>query len=1278
MIHHIKRATRHLIFWSLIVFAVSLSCVRLLLMEIEHYKADLSARVSEFAGAQVSIGHLQANMRGYSPELVLKDIEILSLVANQPPPIQLKEIRIGINLLDALFNSDRLASSWVTLVGAKLTVKRNQDGSIAIVGLKASDEKPLWLLEGSKYEVLQSEIRWLDELRKTKIDVVGAVDFAIINRGDRHKLNMLVKLPQQYGDNLTVSMDLKGNIFEPSSLDGTGYLEGKNIKLAEWLKGQLPFAINIGSGIGDFKFWSELKHSQLASFVIDTQAQQLMLTKPGQETFFVKQLKSQAHWEHKDSQWHLHVPHFLLETADHKWPATVFNVFGDQAKDSKLNSLGIFVDFLDLEKATALLKFFAPMSKDDVELLVKSQLKGSLEQCSLFVDLNEKHFAVNGKFDQISIAPSSAMPGIENLTGKVQGTDQNGQVVLATKDASLTPSGIFREEINITNLNGAIDWQQNSDDWVISSPIIQIDSPDIKTKSRLNLSVPKTMGHKTFLDLQTEFSIDDVSKATRYLPVSTMKKSVVDWLDTALINGRVPMGNILFYGNLSDFPFTGRQGVFEVPFDIEQLELDYHPDWPRLNELSGNVLFLDEGLHVNLTKGFSNKVKINQAMLTIPVLGASEYLLVQGKLETEILQGLEFMLKTPLNSSAEKLLGVLEPKGNTQITLDLKLPLADGATEKVHGSAELVNVKLRVKPLDLDVSQISGALKFNEKGLYSDIIKASALNNPIKINIKSSDLQTDVNVSGRVGVNDLREQFKIPGWNLAKGATDYQLKLQLPYDDSFSELLVQSKLSGLSLDLPGALAKTREQQKSLALSFNLVGDGSLPIKVNYDNQLKVAINYNIKQLQVDSGNVLLGKGDVEQSEKPGINLEINRERLALQDWVSLALKVSSAKDNETNVALNSLNEIKIHGDHGLWKKADLGLIDLTLKFDGHYWAGDISSSIAKGKFKIPTDLRGADSVVLTMDMLDLTVIKQLKSQSEIGANLAPDFMPLMSVTNQKTLWQSVDLGQLSVETERIPNGISFKRVELIGVDQKLAFSGDWKINGDQSETHIQGNLGMPRAGQFFSKLGISKDLTETIAVVDFTGDWKAAPYQFSLADLQSQIVVNFTNGRILGIEPGFGRVLGILAMAQWIKRFQLDFSDVFDDGLTFANITGTFNLLNGKAVTNNLVVDAIPAKISITGTNDLINKTVDYNVSVVPKSADAVPVAGTIMGKLADFIGRTLTGKDQEGFFFGSQYLVKGGWGNVQIIPVHENDGLLQKTWDGITGFPWLKQSTEQ
>jgi hypothetical protein len=35
---------------------------------------------------------------------------------------------------------------------------------------------------------------------------------------------------------------------------------------------------------------------------------------------------------------------------------------------------------------------------------------------------------------------------------------------------------------------------------------------------------------------------------------------------------------------------------------------------------------------------------------------------------------------------------------------------------------------------------------------------------------------------------------------------------------------------------------------------------------------------------------------------------------------------------------------------------------------------------------------------------------------------------------------------------------------------------------------------------------------------------------------------------------------------------------------------------------------------------------------------------------------------------------VKGEWRNAEIIPLHENDGLLQKTWNGITDFPWLEQ----
>jgi uncharacterized protein YhdP len=382
---------------------------------------------------------------------------------------------------------------------------------------------------------------------------------------------------------------------------------------------------------------------------------------------------------------------------------------------------------------------------------------------------------------------------------------------------------------------------------------------------------------------------------------------------------------------------------------------------------------------------------------------------------------------------------------------------------------------------------------------------------------------------------------------------------------------------------------------------------------------------------------------------------------------------------------DGIRELKIHSDHALWKNADVGVFDLALKHTDNNWVGAIDSPIAKGKIQVPADfinppgaqlgMAGADRISLDMALLDLSALKQAGSKDDSAPQaLSPELMPLVTVTSKKTLWQGVDLGRLSLATERIAGGMGFNNVELSGENQKLALSGQWKASGGGSVTHTEGHLEVPRAGALLTQLGITKDLTETGAAVDFSVLWGGAPYQFSLAALKGKVDVNFKNGRILSIEPGFGRILGMLALAQWIKRAQLDFSDIYQEGLTFNSIKGHFDLAGGIASTHDLVVDAVPAKIAIRGDTDLVNQTVDHIVDVTPKSADAVPIAGTIMGKVAALVGRSLTGKNQEGFFFGSQYLVKGNWGDAQIVPMHKNDGLLQKTWDGITSFPWLQQ----
>ena len=1315
MIHHIKRATRHLIFWSLISVAIGLTCLRLLLSGIEHYKADLATNISALVGTPVTIGHLRANMRGFTPQLMLKDIAIAAVASagNENPAIQFNEIRLGINLLDLLVSRDALSSSRVTLVGAKLSIKRQQDGSIVIVGLKASDGQPQWLLQGGKYEVLQSEVSWQDETNHSRPLLFNGVDLAIRNEGERHWLNMVIKLPKRIGDTLRLSMDFEGNVFEPATIHGRVYIDGKAVNLPE-LAALSPAPvwdrINVNTGTGDVQIWADWQHSQFMAMDVAAQLHQTMFVRKDKQVFFVNELSTRLHGglnqvaNGPSHQWQLDVNEFSMETqadpkgAVKKWPVAELSVSVQGRDNNALPKIALFAQRLDLQEVSGLAQFFVPLSDGQASKLAQAQLKGLIEEFSLFADLDEKTITVNGKFAGLSVAPDAGLPGIDNLAGQIQGSEKAGVLRLATDDAQLIAPDFFREAFIIKKLKGAISWRQTDANWTVSSQALELNLQGLQSTNRLSLIFPKT-NELPFLDLQSSFVSGDISQAKHYFPAKVMKPDDVIWYDQAFLGGRVTKGGLLYVGKLGVFPTKVEDGVFEVLLEVDQLNLAYLPDWPQITNLAGEVVILQNVMTCEIHQGQSNNLNITHATVINPALGTTKIITVKGDLEGEIVDVFSFLQQTPLASKVGFLVDAVVPQGKTKVALDLILPLAEEVKPKVYGVAKFNQASLNVTALDLGISKIDGELKFTENGVYSDAIQAEALGQPIKVNIDKADQQqTFVNITGNAEIYDLQQKFKMSGWELAKGAMAYQLKLGLPYPGSPSELIAQSDLDGIALDLPGFLAKTKDQKKPLSLTFGLSDQTLLPITVNYNDQLKAAVKLNLAQQRVHSGHILVGSGEVEQPSESGLTLELNQDTLNLQDWLGLATQ----QNNKSSGDGNDIRQIKIHSQHAQWKNTPLGAFDLSLKPEGGHWTGAINSAFATGTMHIPVAFKGDERIILDMTSLDFSALKQPDSKSgvvqskaaEPELELAPASLPLLSITSNKTLWRSVDLGRLSLETERIPGGMGFKSLALTGTDLKIALSGgEWTsspgvdlyalrqsgmtASGKRSKTHMEGRLELARVGELLKQVGITKDLSETSAIIDFKVNWDAAPYQFSLAEMKGRVDVDFQNGRILSIEPGFGRILGMLAMAQWIKRAQLDFSDIYQEGLTFNSIKGHFNLAGGIASTQDLVVDAVPAKIAINGDTDLVKQTVDHIVNVTPKSADAVPIAGTIMGKVAALVGRSLTGKDQEGFFFGSQYLVKGAWENAEIIPMHKNDGLLQKTWNGITNFPWLQQEEQ-
>lgn len=1271
MIHHITRATRILLFWSLIASALGLTAVRLLMSGLESYKFELEREIRVLIDAPVEIGRIKTGMRGITPTLMLKDIKVLPEDGQRSSsPVNFEEIRLNISLWRVLLTRELWRSSWISIVGADVSIQRKPDGSITLGGLQAGGgtDYPLWLLQGGRFELLHSRIAWQDEMRGGKPIQFEQVDLVIKNAGDRHQIHLLTSLPENLGHTLRVSMELNGNFFEPGNIDGKVYFEGTGADLAEIMAGESLSDISIKSGVGDLKLWTHWQKSQLSEAVAEINLSRVALQFKAKNALVLDRLETLFRWRDDGRRLVLDVARLAVEDTRRPWTDTQFSLAVERDAENAFKRLALSAHRLDMMNISELVAWPGLLPVEQAERLTALKLSGNFEDFTLFVDINSQRFAADGLFSGLGFAGFDSFPGFSGLTGHIRGNDERGMVQLTTGQSQLAPEGIFRQALSFERLQGLIDWRQTLDAWIISSKQIRLDVPAGSTISRFFLTLPKSEASPV-LELQSTFSVADLGQVKNYLPVRSIDPDTFSWLDRAFISGSIPRGRLLFSGELESYPFAESQGVFEVLFDVSDMTLNYDPEWPNLTKVDAQVLFYGPSLKVDIKKAETANCSIRQAEITIPMLNDEPKLLVSGVAEGSIVSVLDFLQQTPIGSPVGALRAAITPTGNTSVKLDLDIPLVGPKPIKVNGEATFDHASLVVHSFDLPVGNIKGVLKFNEQGLFTDNIQAVALGSPIRVNIENEPKQTTIKVLGQSAVEDLQNQFKLPWWNLVEGNTDYRLELVLPDDENrATQLTVNSDLRGLSLALPDGLAKSKDQSRSLSLVFDLSDERLLPVRLNYDNQLNAAFKIEIAEQELHSGHFLFGVGVVDYPDGPIIKLEANRDQMNLEEWLSFIDRDGVAKD-----APMPVHEIKIKTRQLMNQFMDLGRLDLMLTRHGKVWVGKIDSSATKGELRIPVDRSGDDSIRMTMEFIDLTAMSRIKLEG--GTDNPAEKLPLFDIDSEKVIWRSSDIGRLVLRTVRLPQGLHFQRLTISDRNETMNLTGRWINQELGSKTELKGTFEGQQFGRLLNELGLYESMKETRIAAKLNLNWNAAPYQFSLERLRGEVDVELKDGRLLSIEPGLGRVLGIIAFSQWVKRLQLDFRDVYKEGLTFNSIKGRIHLADGIASTANLEVDAVPAKITLSGNANLNDKTLDQQVRVVPKSSDAVPIAGTIVGRLAGLIAKAVTKDYQEGFFFGSQYRIIGSWEEPQVIPLHEGDGLFNKTWQGLTDFPWTENS---
>ena len=171
-----------------------------------------------------------------------------------------------------------------------------------------------------------------------------------------------------------------------------------------------------------------------------------------------------------------------------------------------------------------------------------------------------------------------------------------------------------------------------------------------------------------------------------------------------------------------------------------------------------------------------------------------------------------------------------------------------------------------------------------------------------------------------------------------------------------------------------------------------------------------------------------------------------------------------------------------------------------------------------------------------------------------------------------------------------------------------------------------------------------------------------SPAEFDVGVLDGDLTLAARDGRLLEVEPGAGRVLGLLSIAELPRRLSLDFRDFFSKGFAFNHVEGRISFDRGRASSDNLQIDGPAAEINIRGAANLREETFNQTIEVLPKTGNLLTAVGAIAGgPVGAAIGAAANAVLQKplGQIGAKTYKVTGPWEEPKVEVISREQGRL-------------------
>lgn len=1293
LIRFTHRAALHVLCSALLALALLVSLLRLwLLPEIEGFRSSLETRIGSLIGERVRIDGLSARLHGFHPEIAIQGFHILDPQGRSA--IRFATVRLNLDSFRTLAAGEPRFDR-VEVIGPKLSIRRKPDGSLTVLGLTLTEKPPAWLLAGRRIDLLDADVDWQDQRSAAPPLHLNRVDLRLRNKGGRHRLGADFALPADLGRSLRLAFDAEGDLFEASGWRGTLYLEGRNLDVGRFSEGLPPSAFGLRAGRADAKVWMRWQGDvRSVAGEFDVRAP-LFTHRPdsgAEHRLALKSLAGRFRWEPRDHGWRLDLGQFRPEF-DRAWPDTRLAVAVTRRADGGLESVAAAATHLDLADLGAVLRALPLLGGKTGAPLRSLAPKGTLENLRGFYAPTEhlgRRWALCGRFRGVAVRNRGSIPGFSGLNGTLCGTDGAGSATLsaAPGDLDLADLGV-KQPVPFTELKASLAWRQTESGWKLDIPALSGRNPELSLAGRARIHVPNRPDASPFLDLRTRISGMEVAAVRHYLP-TVLIPNTAQWVEQALTQGRISRWDILFHGRTADFPFDKGEGVFEAELDAANVTMRYSPDWPALTEADLHAAFRGPGAEIEAFRGRIGAGQVLTAHATIPDMVKTPWLALTGSVRSRVAETLDFLAHSPLRRIPERLNRVASVSGDADIALNLRVPLNPHLGEPhVEGTADLRDAALHLDAPDLPVEKLEGPLRFSGEGLRAEALHARILGEPALIDVDHEADEILLTVRGRAETAALRKQFPVAAWSHASGGADYRLDLRLPETlDAHGApvtLALDSDLAGLALNLPAPFGKPAAGSRALAVEASVKAGSGISLRLAYGPDLRARLRFGDSEhgSRLEDGDIAIGQPLPVSGRGSGLTLAARLDALDAGEWWRWGKGLAAE-----GAGAGLLREWQLHIGKLVWNGTDRGRFALDLKQDAGTWQGRIDSAFARGTISATSELARFELDSLEIPRLPDPPAAENKAKAAPSAADTPEVdpatLPGFRVRSRHTLWKGADLGPLELDTERRAHGMIIRNLTVRAGTHSLNLHGHWtRTPARAASTHLEGTLHMDSLGEFLAVLGRRGEVRDTASDLAFSLDWPGAPYRFSAGTVAGEVKLNLGKGALLNIEPGLGRVVGMLNLNSLWRRLSLDFSDLFGKGLAYDGIAGTFRIGEGQAVTEAFLIDAVSAKILTTGRAGLVARDLDQIVTVIPHTTAALPIAGALAGGpavgAALYVAQQLVGEEVDRLT-ATQYAVKSGWNNPEITRINQNLPLdmLDKAWSGVKNLSGFGKQEEQ